>query len=420
MNTFELKIIDSDEIPFALTTKPPGVITQQIWIDGAHLDEPHVVDIRELVSSIFRPGEFYFFTCECGEPGCAGIWDGFKVRHLPEEIQWHFRRPVRQPDNDLAEEDDFHHWTSTTAAIDYKFDRQQFTYAMNHALEVLKSKQENSEYSPYGFDRKQLDSLDAYHPPLNWEEKPGRRKLYFLVDEASQLFMDGQFVTLNQLGTSELFASMFRTWESQQKLTATLNTNQRLEWLESTRSLALSAYTEGLSDDIDIWIVAYQWTANDQLDPWDAASRLVSRQFLNIQSPFDDPFLCLSADKGSYCLWFDYTPDTKNQRYRFVSSGRNVYDSSPFLIPFALEKELLDWASRMPEYRKPGPWDRWLLGRPIPSDQMANFDWSRFHTTGQYLASEIKKIVGNRATVLYELPWESPSLGDSRRIEIKE
>lgn len=419
MNTFELKIIDSDEIPFALTSKPPGVITQQIWIDGAHLDEPHVVDVRELVRSLFKPGEYYFFTCECGESGCAGIWDGFKVRHVPGKILWHFRRPVSQKGNDLDEDDEFDQWVASTTAIEYAFDREQFTSAIDYALRELKSRPEKSEYSPYGFDREQLEKLDAYHQPsLDWREEPGRRRLYFLADEDNPLFLEGQFISVDRLGVSERFEADFIEWKCQSNQASPLSPDQRNEWLEKTRSLLLSSYQEGLPADIDIWLVVFQWTTNGELDSWSSQSRLISRWFLNKHSAFEDPYLCLSADKGGFSLWFDFTPEPKNERYRFLGSHNRIYDGCPFKIPFALEKALTNWASSMPEYKTPGPWDRWLLGRPESSAQLGDFDWATFHAEGVRLATEIKGLVGNQVTVFYEVPWRSPAIGEMRRLEI--
>lgn len=419
MNTFELKIIDSDEIPFAPTSKPPGVITQQIWIDGAHLDEPHVVDVRELVRSLFKPGEYYFFTCECGESGCAGIWDGFKVRHVPGKILWHFRCPVKQPLSELDEDEEFNQWAASTTAVEYEFDREQFTLAMDRALQALKSRPEESEYSPYGFDRKDLDKLDAYHQPsFDWREEPGRRRLYFLADEENPLFLDGQFISVDRLRVSERFEADFIEWKCQSNQASPPSPLQRLEWLEKTRSLLLSAFQEGLPADIDIWLVAYQWTTNGELDPWDSDSRLISRRFLNKHSAFEYPYLCLSADKGEFSLWFDNTPEPKNERGDFVGHHNRIYDGSPFKIPFALEKALSNWASSMPGNKTPGPWDRWLLGRPPPPAQLENFDWVTFHAEGVRLATEVKELVGNQVTVFYEVPWESPAIGEMRRLEI--
>jgi hypothetical protein len=37
----------------------------------------------------FQP-EYFFFTCECGEPGCAGLFDGVVVTRLEQTVVWRF------------------------------------------------------------------------------------------------------------------------------------------------------------------------------------------------------------------------------------------------------------------------------------------------------------------------------------------
>jgi hypothetical protein len=173
MNTFELKIIESDKVPYAPSNMPPGMIIQQIWVDGVHLNESPAVDVEELVRSLSRAGEFYFFTCSCGQPGCARIWDGIDVRHDLEKILWKFRRPMRHLESDLSDEKELELWISTTSVIEYEFDRDQFISAMDRGQCELKSKPIHSVYSPYGFTRTQLDYLDAREQPMNSPSRTG-------------------------------------------------------------------------------------------------------------------------------------------------------------------------------------------------------------------------------------------------------
>jgi hypothetical protein len=166
MNTFDLKIIDSDEIPFAPITKEPGMVVQQIWIDGIHLAEPHMVSVSELVRSLDGSGDFYIFTCKCGMPECDRIYEGIKVSHVSGKILWNFRCPVSEPDTDLPEDEALELRLSTSKLVEYEFDRDQFIQAMDKALRELKSKPENSAYSPYGFTRKHLDVLNVIGRPV--------------------------------------------------------------------------------------------------------------------------------------------------------------------------------------------------------------------------------------------------------------
>jgi hypothetical protein len=166
MNTFDLKIIDSDEIPFAPMTKESGMVVQQIWIDGIHLAEPHMVNVSELVRSLDSSGEFYIFTCECGTPECARIYDGIQVSHVSGKMLWHFRQPVSESDNDLPEDEALELRLSTSKLVEYDFDRNQFIQAIDKALRELKSMPGNTAYSPYGFTRNHLDTLTVIDRPV--------------------------------------------------------------------------------------------------------------------------------------------------------------------------------------------------------------------------------------------------------------
>ena len=51
-------------------------------------------DLHELIASKEADGEFYIITCWCGDPGCAGIWQGIRVRHDSGMVQWHVLEPL--------------------------------------------------------------------------------------------------------------------------------------------------------------------------------------------------------------------------------------------------------------------------------------------------------------------------------------
>jgi hypothetical protein len=38
-------------------------------------------------------GDYYFFTCGCGEPGCSQIHSGTQIRHKNRLIYWHSTEP---------------------------------------------------------------------------------------------------------------------------------------------------------------------------------------------------------------------------------------------------------------------------------------------------------------------------------------
>lgn len=69
VNTFELRFfIDSNAQEKIVYGEGNVMVCQEIWIDGHPIDEPHAVSLIYLMRSLFYPGEFFIFTCDCGEP----------------------------------------------------------------------------------------------------------------------------------------------------------------------------------------------------------------------------------------------------------------------------------------------------------------------------------------------------------------
>lgn len=56
--------------------------TEIVDLDGAALD------LAELQRSVDRDGEFFIFTCWCGDPGCGGINAGVCVSHKGDIVTW--------------------------------------------------------------------------------------------------------------------------------------------------------------------------------------------------------------------------------------------------------------------------------------------------------------------------------------------
>lgn len=62
----------------AATDKSPACLVGELRVDGELVGERYVVDVRRLASALVCNGEHFIFTCGCGEPGCAGIHEGFR------------------------------------------------------------------------------------------------------------------------------------------------------------------------------------------------------------------------------------------------------------------------------------------------------------------------------------------------------
>ncbi len=69
---------------------PDGVWTA-LFIDGQEITSrewPSLVDLTQLRRSAEEDGEFFIFTCECGDAGCAGIDEPVIVTRDAESVHW--------------------------------------------------------------------------------------------------------------------------------------------------------------------------------------------------------------------------------------------------------------------------------------------------------------------------------------------
>jgi len=416
MNTFELKIVI---VPPEETHGGVPCVTQEIWIDGQHLDEPFPVDLRRLVNSLFSPGPCYVFTCGCGDPGCAEIWEGFDIRHEPGKIRWRFRRPVSAGDMQILDVDErIQYWRERATIVEYQFDRELVCAALREALALALTAPEEAEFSPYGMDRDALAALSTYHHPPAWDEPQGRRHLYFLADEACPWFLEGHFVSPDSLGLAQSSLNALQACQLRGHRDP-LDPAFRLSWLEEARQLLLSTYLSGLPADIDLKLVARLPDKSEGLSFWEFDIRDLDRSFLDIESPLEAPYLCLSAGRYGFELWLDETSEVKDYRAGFLGNGTKVLES--ILVPFQLERELYEWACLLadtPRNEDRDPVALWDFDEPQPAPYAEIRDWEGFHQRGLQLAEQLQAIVGGRAKVLYEMSSIAPAAGKERRFAI--
>jgi hypothetical protein len=70
----------------AVTDKSPAHLVTELRVDGIRLGEGYVVDIRRLAEALTREGEYFIFTCGCGDAGCAGIFEGVQSRIAGNQV----------------------------------------------------------------------------------------------------------------------------------------------------------------------------------------------------------------------------------------------------------------------------------------------------------------------------------------------
>ncbi len=109
-------------------------------VDGQYLHDVGVyVDPANLITSATMSGEFFIYTCDCGNPACQGIDEGVNVSHSTDTVKWRLRNPISWPTDEprpeWAHEGEFHF-----SKEDYV---QQITIALDHAKRLARGWQDN-------------------------------------------------------------------------------------------------------------------------------------------------------------------------------------------------------------------------------------------------------------------------------------
>lgn len=104
-----------------------------LTVDRAYVHDmdAHWVDPVDLVASANGSGEYYIFTCSCGDPGCVGIDEPVRVEHTADEVRWVVRDPLAWPTGEELPE-----WTRDIAFI---FDRAEYVSTVATALNQAKT-----------------------------------------------------------------------------------------------------------------------------------------------------------------------------------------------------------------------------------------------------------------------------------------
>lgn len=97
-------------------------------VDGNYLHEDGgaYIDPVDLTMSAGLSGEYFIFTCNCGNPACLGIDEGVHVEHHGNEVHWKLRTPIAWPS-----EEELPEWAQDVHLV---FDREQYVQAVSMAL----------------------------------------------------------------------------------------------------------------------------------------------------------------------------------------------------------------------------------------------------------------------------------------------
>jgi len=108
-------------------------ISYKFAIDGSSSTPfHHCLDLYGLVKSTKHDGEFFIFTCTCGEPECANINFGILVTHEGNFIHWKVPNPIQQDsESDYGDEPEKYD--------EFIFERDSYITTIRDALNQLKN-----------------------------------------------------------------------------------------------------------------------------------------------------------------------------------------------------------------------------------------------------------------------------------------
>lgn len=104
-------------------------------VDGVYLHEASVyVDPVALVTSATMSGEFFIYTCDCGNPACQGIDEGVVISHTEDSVIWRLKNPIAWPPDEPRPD-----WAHDA---EFRFSKenylQQISTALDHAKRLVR------------------------------------------------------------------------------------------------------------------------------------------------------------------------------------------------------------------------------------------------------------------------------------------
>ena len=134
----------------------------QLLVNGEAIREKLPVDIRQVVNSLKGKGQFFIFTCSCGDAYCGGVEEGVLVTQYPDSFVWEYRLPQSTDgfgfDGQSAREE----WLAASTQYRHVFDRQQVLEALHACLsEAELTHADSAQYPPNGFERRHITQLLA-------------------------------------------------------------------------------------------------------------------------------------------------------------------------------------------------------------------------------------------------------------------
>lgn len=175
-----------------------NVVEIQLNINDIKISPDLAVNLFALAKSCQIDGEFYFFTCECGDPSCAGIRDGVTVIHSPNKITWSLQ--VEALEQQL------------------EFDQVSYQNAVDQTILQLKALYKKHQYSIqlpiYGQRWEDLMVLDT-QVFSDRQALPARRlvaKHVVIPTYGNDFFINGMHYNIDELSLPKKLVDQYKTW----------------------------------------------------------------------------------------------------------------------------------------------------------------------------------------------------------------
>ena len=114
-------------------------ISKAIKIDGVEINSKYDFRLSSLIDCLYIEGNHDIFTCQCGDPGCAGIDDGVHVSFDKDLIHWQVRDPMS-----TSGYENYDAWNATAKTIRYSFNKEAMIHNISEAIDSIKNRSHNS------------------------------------------------------------------------------------------------------------------------------------------------------------------------------------------------------------------------------------------------------------------------------------
>lgn len=184
-------------------------------INGIEFHSEHQLDLTNLVKSCQWTGELDMFTCTCGAPGCAGIFQGIDVGHTHDAINWKCPKPLSI--NEVMPD----HWEPGVTTFErFTFLPDQYIDAIDAGVKRIKSlavsAQRPVEFPVHGVEFEQVMALEARPFSVHTREPERRVVAREVVIDAYHglVTLDGVGYQMGDLNLTPELMAQYSAWSA--------------------------------------------------------------------------------------------------------------------------------------------------------------------------------------------------------------